>query len=347
MAGYSDTLAFLGASGRSGGRIDGVAGREASVVVKVDGADSGECTMSSESTFPIPEPIEQAGSGSGWRGGEQELLALGAAATVDRTVHEHRWCLSCGYDLFGLDRDGVCPECGRGVAKSLEGDLLRNCGRAFVKRLRVGMLMAGCGTVLLLVNYLAVAAIGSSGWGNRSPTELLLIRALVSSVGGLMVAIGWWIFSSKDTARFGPDPATRTRTLLRVMVILDAFLAVCAAGSMMAVMAWGGLTPRGGGGALQVLSNMQWVIWWLFQLFGWFPKMFYVALLARRVPNRSLESFARVVMWLGLLKLAVCVGEIPCFILAIFVYVTMVRALDAVLAEMPETVAGDEVRAAG
>jgi len=32
-----------------------------------------------------------------------------------KTVARHRACQGCGYDLFTLPADGMCPECGRGI----------------------------------------------------------------------------------------------------------------------------------------------------------------------------------------------------------------------------------------
>ena len=43
------------------------------------------------------------------------------SSSPSSTVHEHRACIRCGYDLFGQAAHGRCPECGIKVRASYRG----------------------------------------------------------------------------------------------------------------------------------------------------------------------------------------------------------------------------------
>jgi|GEM_PF-2655449 len=56
-----------------------------------------------------------------------------------RIIPQGRPCIGCGYNLFGLNPDGNCPECGTLVANSLRGDLLEHCGPEYLAALHAGV----------------------------------------------------------------------------------------------------------------------------------------------------------------------------------------------------------------
>ncbi len=60
-------------------------------------------------------------------------------------------CIQCGYNLRGLDRETVCPECAREVERSLHGRWLRFAEPSWLNALRFG-------TVLMLWNLLITLA---------------------------------------------------------------------------------------------------------------------------------------------------------------------------------------------
>ncbi|MEM0915042.1 MAG: hypothetical protein AAGK09_10590 [Planctomycetota bacterium] len=59
-------------------------------------------------------------------------------------------CRDCDYDLKGAMPDGQCPECGRDVAWSLVGDLLRFADPRWLGRVRLGALL----TVIMVAGYI-------------------------------------------------------------------------------------------------------------------------------------------------------------------------------------------------
>lgn len=74
----------------------------------------------------------------------------------------HRPCVGCGYDLIGLARSGVCPECGRRIADSLGGPRQLDGPPAALRRVRRGaVLVQVClaGMVVLFCTPVASSAL--------------------------------------------------------------------------------------------------------------------------------------------------------------------------------------------
>jgi len=44
-------------------------------------------------------------------------------------IARHRECTGCGYDLRGLSREGVCPECGKAYKRRQKDDVPKNSRR--------------------------------------------------------------------------------------------------------------------------------------------------------------------------------------------------------------------------
>jgi hypothetical protein len=62
---------------------------------------------------------------------------LGSAA-AHRLATQDVPCLRCGYNLRGLKIDGLCPECGAPIARSLHGNLLGYSAPEYVAKLQAG-----------------------------------------------------------------------------------------------------------------------------------------------------------------------------------------------------------------
>ncbi len=75
--------------------------------------------------------------------------------------HQAIPCLSCGYDLTGLARSSVCPECATPLKFTLEAsNLLRSWPAPMLNRLRRGVYMLAVAPTALLWGGIAAIAVG-------------------------------------------------------------------------------------------------------------------------------------------------------------------------------------------
>jgi len=93
------------------------------------------------------------------------------------TVSHSQPCISCGYDLVGLQVLGQCPECATPVERSLRGDLLRFSSAEYRGKLLKGVTLIMTGIALSLLSFVLVVAIGFLG------AIALVVFASLSLVG--------------------------------------------------------------------------------------------------------------------------------------------------------------------
>ncbi|MBI1190941.1 MAG: hypothetical protein GC200_09710 [Tepidisphaera sp.] len=70
-------------------------------------------------------------------------------------------CIGCGYDLRGLNPAGVCPECGRPVADTLDGNRLWRADPAWLKRVLNGLSLALLAMILSVLSWALSQALGA------------------------------------------------------------------------------------------------------------------------------------------------------------------------------------------
>jgi hypothetical protein len=109
---------------------------------------------------------------------------------LGRKRHRPIPCLSCGYDITGLAREGVCPECAFALKDTLEAStLLRGCPAPLVQRIRRGVLLLAwsatapvCGLPLGSIIGMVWALLpGTSGEGAWMGLVVGLIVGLLAS----------------------------------------------------------------------------------------------------------------------------------------------------------------------
>lgn len=134
-------------------------------------------------------------------------------------------CRSCGYNLRGLCRAGVCPECGAAVERSLCSDLIRFSGLHLIRRMLHGVRLAHGVVLWSLVTILAAGiliAFGAVFEMSSGQTPILgEIFLVIGEISGVLIAIGfpaayplgWWWATTPDPI----DDASmkRWRTILR------------------------------------------------------------------------------------------------------------------------------------
>lgn len=241
-------------------------------------------------------------------------------------VEHDRPCARCGYNLRGLTAEGVCPECGAQVARSLKGNLLEFASPEYLRSLYRGATLVIAGSiakivlgifvtiVLVAVQGISQAAAGG-GIGGRW-TEVVPKMVEVFTAG--VIACGWWLFSAPDPAMVGGDEGATARKWVRWLIVAEFAFSI---GQLMVELIPGAsaavrsiVSPAGGlnlnltgvmiaallvaGGAL--LADVGRII----------ATVAYVRTLAPRVPDGRLAADAKRNLWL--LPVLSTVGVIAC-----------------------------------
>lgn len=201
-------------------------------------------------------------------------------------VNFDRPCVGCGYNLRGLRMDGACPECGKPVADSLRGHLLRFASAEYVESLHRGVFLVLTAIILQIVTAIAgfllvMAAVvfmagpgagpgggggGGAGGGPASSALGGLFGSVELLAGGISTSLnflllyGWWKLSEPDPGYVGRDDGAQSRRWLRILVVIQAVGALF--GFVMSLVvpqavqviigalgAFGGGAGPGGGGA--------------------------------------------------------------------------------------------------
>lgn len=121
-------------------------------------------------------------------------------------------CIGCGYDLQDLPQDGLCPECGVPIGRSISGDHLAASPPDHRRRLVRGAGLALAGAILGWI-FLPMLAVGlllkPTGPLAITPASLTLAAAL------LLTALGWMGLIRPDPEKIDHEsPSARRRTLL-------------------------------------------------------------------------------------------------------------------------------------
>lgn len=200
-------------------------------------------------------------------------------------------CLQCGYALRGLPIDGLCPECGQSVERSLRGASLRHAEPKYVRRLHHGLILVQWATGLgLTAWFMLLAAIGAGlfAWP--------IIEIILGGVCVLVAAnyVGWWMVTTPDPGLPGARNRRMTRWIVRAG-LAAAYLPVL-------VIAMSMLHPEFVRWVfhMQGVPGMAGLAVWL-SLAGliasYIARVAYMRWLAMRLPNQLLDSQALATSW--------------------------------------------------
>jgi len=265
-----------------------------------------EPSFPDEPSPPIAPPIQPQPSGPARR---QVTLDTEGAIAEDIT------CRKCGYNLQGLSIAAACPECALPIARSIRGDELCFSDPAWVKSLAQGVLLmligifAVVGFGVLMGVGIAVASVAAGGAIN--PTVIIVFSSLLA-LPSLLMIIGAFRLTSPDPGQTETEPVISARKLARWLIVASVIsipLQLMSTGSgptmtgTTTTTTTGTSTTTGTQTANVTFTAPVAPIQWLgmvsqtFASVGYIAALLYLSRLAVRIPNPSLASQTRIVMW--------------------------------------------------
>ncbi len=247
--------------------------------------------------------------------------ALDMAGRIDADIT----CRGCGYNLRGQSLSNTCPECGASVEWSTRVDRLAYHDPAWLGSLKRGMLWfiiaIFAAIALSFVNFVVASVLQPAGASPFAPqpgqagsppnftqalqsqmggTAQLAVALIFAIISGVLYIIGVWQLTTPMPGE-SEGAVSSSRVLFRWGWITATAISIAGQAALM-VHLWVGMT-------LSMLTLVP-------MLIAFFAMFVYLHGLARRVPNRSLASQTRTVMWGFILS----IGLFPAaFLLAILV----------------------------
>ncbi|MEM7622078.1 MAG: hypothetical protein AAF235_02630 [Planctomycetota bacterium] len=263
-------------------------------------------------------------------------------------------CISCGYDITGLDAENVCPECGTPVRDSLRGPYMWQRDIGWMRRLRRGAVLASVSLLFFIVaTVIEIASgivIGSFAVGGLGQAIITAVATAMALAAALLSALGWWYLTERDPGSRPGQRGDTTRRTARIATIVNGVLSTLSAlgtplfGGIM--FAAGGATPlptAGGAGLQQALTLLGFALA-ILSFAAWLTKFFAGMLLiqhfARRMASPKLMSMTRFRIWFC--PVIGVVGVVACYagpIVAIVLYYNLLVKLRDML--------GRAIKAAG
>lgn len=180
-------------------------------------------------------------------------------------------CIECGYSLFGLDGDQLCPECGIPVKNSLRADLLYFSDIKWLIAIRWGLLVLLCNIPIQLLVYFS--RYFQVTWGG-SPVRLGFVQLIAVTVNLAAILL---ITRKEIVDGFGED-----RPVNRWVLRLTGFFVLLA--SFVAILS--GFLPSISALAITVANTVF--------LCG---LLLYLNRLGTRMPSPTLEKLAWTLVW--------------------------------------------------
>lgn len=219
-------------------------------------------------------------------------------------------CAGCGYNLRGIDRAGICPECSMAVERSFRGDRQRDAGYGALRRIHLGV-------VIIMAVYAGkilrdLMSLASSFLPFDIP--LYYARGLwYEATVGAVLLLGTWLYTVygwKESEKQGfPPPRSRMRGVLRFIVVVSLLRILVLRSAWIAATGPWQDSPR-------VAAVLQWYVnnltlAWIFEATVEYlclaALMLYTRWLAWRVPAPALAR--RALRWAWLLPLILLITE--------------------------------------
>lgn len=216
------------------------------------------------------------------------------------TVPYHIRCLTCEYDLKGLDAKGDCPECGSPIPESFNALSLALAGEAVMRRIERGAVIGVIGQSVVVIGavpLIAAMLVRRSGTimtiGNSPDIATLLGCAglVIAGVGILMTCSAGILIGSRFPAEERHAYLPSVGDSLRRVCFVLAVLLFASAGAAIA-------TTVSNGQVVQLIA-IGFAIAFLLALIGAFDRlMHYLRVLTCRLPSRRLRRQTAIATWL-------------------------------------------------
>jgi hypothetical protein len=224
---------------------------------------------------------------------------------ASETVEHETPCIRCGYELLGLEKQSVCPECGLRVAESLERRRLGMAAPGYLSSLRHGITLSLLGLTLQII--LGFAALLRARPAFISNADYLV--EFGEPAAALLLVVGVWLLTVPDPGLPASDQSLPNK---RVMRAAAALLTIVQAGSTALslgfALRWASALPIGAlplaAAFIGICRSMAEFAAWLTLATGLAN---YARWLAARIPDEGLfsgaRSIGRVIPWMLVLAL--------------------------------------------
>jgi hypothetical protein len=191
-------------------------------------------------------------------------------------------CVSCGYNLRGLDPSGRCPECATPIADSMRGDLLRFSNPEWLRKVRWGSRILYWEGIVLVAGTVLTMMVFPMPY----PSYVPLLCAS---------AVAYWAVYAVATLLL-----TATEPRLSLIATRGALWYLARGASMMGLMA-ALLCVVGDQFASEYIGLVGIVLLCISFGVAFWAQFAYVRELSLRIPSVSVASYAAVLKWgLGL-----------------------------------------------
>ena len=147
-------------------------------------------TSRETSTEMSMEAIEGTGDETG-----DETTPETIGESIGETIGQELPCAGCGYALFGLKPDGVCPECGMEISRSLLGDQLAAADPVWLRGIVRGQRLLGVGmltvaTAIIVILLVLIVFIFTTAFNRDLPAYVEAVVGVFIVVMGFSLPIG-------------------------------------------------------------------------------------------------------------------------------------------------------------
>jgi hypothetical protein len=188
-------------------------------------------------------------------------------------------CVRCGYNLRGISPEGVCPECGTPIGRSVRGNLLEFADPDWVERISGGMKwVVGAVGVRIACGVFAGYATGPLGLFGVTAASADILFWIVRQASELVLVAGLWRATEADPGE--PQAESMESRQIARYALAAAMLASLIVGL------------AGGSAELGLILIAQGI-----RLVGLLAISRYAASLALRIPDKPLARHTQIVVW--------------------------------------------------